>query len=758
MFQLLHTGTVFAADLIVLKMVLNGEDKGEFFMVLSDDNDIWIKKDDLGRTELLEGLGSDTFFDGEIYVPLSSISGLLFRIYQDEAALDITAPPHLFKKQYVDASVDRSHELGSADATSGFLNYYGGYSRFDEFEIFNFSGEMGIGTGNYLARSTFSYSRSEETVKAARLISDLTITDSKNLRTITAGDVTASSGPFGSCKLLGGLKISRNYALSPYLIKYPSLNLSGTAESPSEVEVYLNDTLARRETLSPGEFEFNDLPPTGGAGTARIVIRDIYGRERAVSTPYYISDRLLKKGLHEYSYSLGFIRENFGTKNFDYGRAAFLGYHDFGLSDNFRAGLSSEASKALINIGLRGSALVPKGGVVSAAVSCSRNMGTSGANWSAGYAYVSRNFNLNVSLQSASRGYSSVSMKPSDDKAKLMVSNSVGFGWDRAGFITAAYTYFDTYAAGTTSITAVSYNKALSNDTSFFLNAIQVRDVETKQEITLGLRVYLGQRTSGAVSYSGGKGSDIKRAEIQKSPPTGTGFGYRAGVENTRSRNNAEGHLSYQNRYGMYKAELSDRPGGSGYRISYAGGMGFIGESVFFGRPVTDSFAKVKVGDIEGVRVYSYNNEIGKTDSHGEVIIPDLQSFNENRIDIEPDDVPITYSIRSLTRHITPAFRSGSVVEFDVDKMRAVSGTVYIMDEKGVEAPVQYTIMRIETEGKIIEGMVGSDGGFYIEDLPPGGYRAKITFKEKTCIADISVPESEDTVKDLGKVACEAVQ
>jgi len=755
---LLYPGTVLAMDLIVLRLMLNGEDKGEFFLVLAEDNDIWIKKDDLGRTDLVEGLGRETVFEEETYVPLSSIPDLSFRINQEEVSLEVTAASHLFRKQYVDASVDRPHTLESAEEISGFLNYYSSYSRLDGFEILSVSGELGVGMGNYMARSTFSHTQTEDTVNTARLISDFTITDTKNLRTITVGDVTASSGPFGSCTLLGGLKISRNFSVSPYFIKYPSLDLSGTADSPSEVEVYLNDILAKRESMSPGEFEFNDLPPTGGAGTARIVIRDIYGRENTVLTPYYMTDRLLKKGLHEYSYSIGFIRENFGLKNFDYGRGAFLGYHDFGLSDAFKIGYSSEASKERLNIGLRGAVLVPKGGVVNAAVSSSISRGTSGASLAAGYSYVSRNININVSLQSSSRKYSNLSMKPSDDKAKFLITNSVGFGRDRAGFITAAYTYFDTYAAGETSIISASYNKALSKDMSFFLTGSQIKDTETRQEIILGLRVYLGQRTSGAVSYSSSKGSDIKKAGIQKNPPTGTGFSYSANVEDTRSRNNAEGHVSYQNRFGMYKAELSDRAGGSGYRVSYAGGMGYIGKSVFFSRPVTDSFAKVKVANLEGVRVYSYNNEIGKTDKNGEVIIPNLQSFNENRIDIEADDVPITYSIKSLTRRITPAFRSGSLVVFDVNKIQAATGAVYIMNEIGEEIPIEYTMMHIQSQDTSIEGMVGTDGRFYIEDLPPGNYTAQIISKEKKCAAHIFMPESTETIVELGKILCEEVK
>ncbi|MBI5663942.1 MAG: fimbrial biogenesis outer membrane usher protein [Nitrospirae bacterium] len=747
------SGPVYAGDLIVLRMILNGEYKGEFFMVLAEDNDIWVGRDDLRRTGLVDGLGTDIEYEGETYVPLSSIPGLRFRINQEDAALDVTADSQLFKKQYVDASVRRSYNLDTPGDISGFLNYYGEYGRFDGSDMVNLSGELGVAMADYFGRSTFTCSKTGDIIKAVRLISDLMITETDALRTVTAGDVPASSGPFGTTMLLGGIQATKNFSLSPYYVKYPSLNLRGIVDAPSEVEVYLDDVLARRESLSPGEFEFNDLPPTGGAGSARIVMRDIYGREKTISTSYYSTDRLLKKGLHEYSYGIGFTRESFGQKNFDYGEPAFLAYHDYGISNNLKAGYAAEAANDILNIGFRGAALVPQAGVLNAALTSSSYKGASGSSWAVGYSYVSRNINIMLSLQSASREYSNLALMPSDDKAKLLISNSIGFGWDRTGFITAAYTYYNAYEAGKISAFTVSYNKALTEDISFFIAAKKTNEGETKDEIMAGLRMYLGRKISGAVSYRNSEGSDIKSASIQKSPPTGTGFGYNVNVENTRSRNNIEGRLTYQNRYGMYGADLSHSDGTGGYRLSYAGGMGYIGRSVFFSRPVVDSFAKVKVGDLEGVRVYSYNNEIGRTNKNGVVIIPDLQSFNENRIDIEADDIPINYSITALTRRITPPYRSGSTVEFEVRKMQAVTGSVY-MPDKGEEIPVEYAVMSIRVKDKTIEGMVGTAGGFYVENLPPGRHPVRIRYKGKTCALELNIPDSEDMFLDLGKSTC----
>ncbi len=744
---------VCAQELIVLKLLLNEEDKGEMFMVQANDNDIWLNRDDLNKTDLKKGLGRDVHFEGELFVPLSSIPEISFQINDTTAALEVTAPPHLFRKQYIDASFKRPQGLEAAQDMSAFLNYAGGYSRFNNFEYMNVSGELGMGAGDYLGTTTFTYTKTEESENAVRLISDLTITDWKNLRTCVVGDVTASSGPLGVSALLAGISMSKNYALSPYFVKYPSLSLSGSVKTPTDVEVYLNDMLTSRERLSPGSFEINDIPVTGGSGTARIVLHDMYGSESIISTPYYSSDRLLKKGVHEYSYTVGLERKNFGKKNFDYGDPALLAFHNYGLSQYLKVGYSTEASKDLINVGASGVVLIPNAGIVDASLTSSSYQGETGVNGVLGYAYHSRNFNARISMQLTSRSYANILLKPSVDRNRLLISSSIGFGWDKWGYLTAANTYADAYTAGTISMSNLSYNRSISDDVSFFMTAGMIKQIKTDHEIMLGLRMLLGNRKSGSISYRRSEDSDVINARIQKSIPTGTGFGYGASVENTGNRNNVDGTVRYQNRYGMYGMDIMDNEGDSGYRLSYAGGMGYIGKSVFFSRPITDSFAKVKVGDLEGVRVYSYNNEIGRTNSNGELIIPNLHSFHENRIDIEAEDIPIDYSIPELTQRLFPSFRSGSSIAFDVMKLQAMTGSVSLQ-ENGEIHPVEYAILYLKGKDRTREGIIGSDGEFYLENVPAGTYDANILFKDKSCSFNLIIPDSEEMIIDLGKNIC----
>jgi outer membrane usher protein len=738
----------------VLRVVLNEEDKGEFFLLLMPDNDVLIKRDDLSNTGLKEGIGREIQFEGETYISLKSITELTFKINEEDVSLNITAAPDLFKEQSIDTAYRKPYKVTFTKDSSAFLNYALTYDRKTEEPFLNLSGELGVSAGDYLGLSTFTYEKKKDTEDITRLMTNITANDRKGLRTLILGDFSASSGILGSGAVLGGLNLSKNFSINPYFLKYPSINLSGILETPSEVELYLDDLLVRREQLSPGGFLFNDVPATVGLGTAKIIIRDAYGREKIISKPYYYTDHLLKKGFNEYSYSIGFLREDIGIKSFSYGNPAFLGFHNIGVSNNLKLGYVAEASKNLINIGPAISILTSKAGVLDIAFAVSSSDGSSGMSSFLGYSFQSKNIGASVSLRSDSRKYSNIAVTPFDDKAKLQFNSALGISLGDKGSITAEYSSFKMHIDKPTSRIALHYIKTLTKWATFFMTASETKDTETHNEVFLGLHVYLGKDVSGNLSYMGREGSETKTASIQKSLPLGSGFGYRASVENYDDKNNVDGNFQYQNSRGIYEAGFSNKIKDNGYSLSIAGGIGYIDKSVFLSRPINDSFAKVKVDKLEGVRTYYYGNEAGRTDSKGEVIIPNLSSFNDNRIEIESRDIPIDYTIPLLTQYVSPPYRSGSLVNFDVIKIQGFVGSIYILEETA-ETPVEFAVMLIQAKDKTIEGLIGKDGEFYFENIPAGEHQAKIIYKGKECKFDIIIPESEDIMVDLGKIVCE---
>ncbi|GMR04572.1 MAG: fimbria/pilus outer membrane usher protein [Thermodesulfobacteriota bacterium] len=749
----LTAGNSFSSEVVPLKIILNSVDMGESLVVMTEGGDVLVPLDEIKKTRLREGLGSVEEYGGERYISLKSIKGLEFSVNEKDVSVEITADPYLFKEEVVDLSYKRSYEVTYTKANSAFLNYNFFYDTGDD--SIDFSTEVGVRLGDYLGTSTFDYLKDQESNNLVRLMTTVTRDYREDLRTLDVGDFTALSGPLGTATLQGGVMFSKNYEIDPYFLQFPPLSFRGALTAPSVVDVYVDDQLVRTERLQPGEFELSNIPSIVGYGKSKIVIRDVFGKETTVTNPFFYSDRLLRKGLSEYSYSLGFVREDFGEKSFNYGKLALQGFHRYGFSEKLLGGFTLEASGGLISAGPTASFLLSNYGVVDAALALSNSEGKSGYGTFLNYFFKSRNFTASVSYKALSRYFSNLTTSPTDDKTAVLFSASAGMAFIRFGTITAQYSASRPYESADTSRYGLLYDRNISSRTNIFATASKTEEEggPDSNEFFLGFHIYFGANTSGNLSYANNGGDVTRTAAIQRNLPLGTGYGYRAQIDNSADRTDINVGADYQNDYGFYGVNYRDADGDQRAQFTVAGGIGYIDRTTFVSRPITDSFAKVKLDGLEGVRVRYFNNEVGRTDKNGSVIIPVINSYRDNRIDIEKDDIPIEYAISTVKKYINPPLRSGSVVVFDVRKIQALSGKIYVIED-GVKVPVEFSVMTVILKDKTLEGLVGKDGEFYIENVPSGSYSGQVFYKESVCRFDLEVPESAEVFVDAGEVIC----
>jgi len=337
----------------VLTVILNDQNRGEYFVKLAQDGDILFPSDNLKNLGFKE-IPAKAVLSEKGYVSLKSLfPEIRFETDEKTLTVTITADPQLLETSRISLVRLKPLEVVYTENSSAFLNYSAGYTFDNKYNVnmLNIPIETGIRIGDYLALSEFSYTRSGTDSEFIRLMTSITGDDPLRLRRYIFGDFIADSGTMGSSSILGGLSISKNFSLSPYFIRFPEAELSGIIQSPSDVEVYVNGSLIQKTHLSPGEFELFNLPVTSGAGDVTLIIRDAYGREKRVVYPFYASSALLKPGLHEYSYNVGFKREGLGEKNFEYRDPAFTGFHRLGISETFTAGLRFEADCDTLSFG-----------------------------------------------------------------------------------------------------------------------------------------------------------------------------------------------------------------------------------------------------------------------------------------------------------------------------------------------------------------------------------------------------------------------
>lgn len=752
----------------MLDVVLNGERKGDLFVERTDAGDFLVKEEDLKRIGFRDPAGTVEILDGERYLSLRSMEGISFDFREKTLTLAITASPELFPKREIDFLPPRQPDVYYPKDPGGFFNYQVGYSTGDSFSFrgWDATSELGIRAGEVLLLSDASFTKTEEERRFIRLMTSATWDRRETMQRAVAGDFLSSSGELGGNVNLGGLSFSKVFLIDPYFYRYPLASVSGMLPLASELEVYLDGVRVRTEKLPPGEFELKHLTRYNGTSQIQVVIREPFGTERRIEFPFYFTDTLLREGLQEYSYNVGALRRAFGSESNRYGHAAFSAFHRYGVSDSVTVGGRAEGSRGIVNLGPEATFRVRQAGVLTASLSAAHDDGEGlGAAGLLRYAYQGRQWNILAFLKGLSREYAVIGEEDRLEKVRMESGFGVGYGSRETGSISLDLVFSDRYAGPDRFAGTVAWSKTLGRETTFRLSWRKIREDDSRDEIFLGLTWYPWRETSLSASYQGGDGRNIESIRFQKNAPTGEGFGFRGSVERTDSYGSAstavDPLLQYNGRYGIYSAEYradipDDGPVSEASRLSAAGGIVYVGGRIGFCRPVTDSFGLVRVDRLEGVRVSLNNQEIGRTDAAGEVFLPNLGSYYENQVSINDKDIPIEYSLSEVVRYVSPPLRSGSVIPFEAKKFQAVTGTLSIRRGEE-ELPAEYYEARIRAEGEEITFPTGKGGEFYLENVAPGRYRGIVPAPDRPCMFEMTIPESDEMLIDLGGISCEEI-
>ena len=93
-----------------------------------------------------------------------------------------------------------------------------------------------------------------------------------------------------------------------------------------------------------------------------------------------------------------------------------------------------------------------------------------------------------------------------------------------------------------------------------------------------------------------------------------------------------------------------------------------IGGSIHATRPVDESYGLIRVPGVSGVRGYLSNQEVGRTDRRGDLLVPNLLPYYGNRLGINDKDIPMDHDIGTTELTIAPPFRGGPEAECKGDR------------------------------------------------------------------------------------------
>lgn len=752
-------------QLLIVDIHLNGVAKGEFTVISTQGGDFLVGESDLQAMGVQPPYGTPLAVEGQAHFSLRGLKPGELRFDEGKLTLFVSLPPERLPRKALDLQPQQPQQALEPRDNSAFFNYRTLYTGDTAGGAKNLAlaTELGVRTGDFLLRAESSHSRSGGASQHIRYSTSLTHDNRRTLQRWIVGDFSAASGDLGSVLNLGGISFSKSYQINPYLIRQPMASFVGNIASPAQAEIYLDGVRVRTATLQPGQFELRNLNYYGGQREVSVVIRDRFGREQTLLYPFYFTDANLGAGLHDYSYNLGFQRQNLGVESNDYGPLAFSAFHRYGASDSLTLGGRGEAEPGRFNLGATAAWRLNTLGVVSGTLAAGRNRVGSGWAGVLRYAYQARQFNGQAELRRTSPHYQTLGQAVGADRPKTELSASASYNTAQIGSLSLGWHRRQQYDGKDQRSVSLGYSRTLFGALSLQASISQTTDSTSPAASTqflLALSYSPRRDVTTSFFHAQGAGSTSDVLQWGTNTPVGEGVGYRVASERNQddlgNSYRISPSLQYNGVHGVYTADLLLSRGTGGltqqaYQLSMAGGIAYVGGTLALSRPVTDSFGLVKVGELQGVRVYHSAQEIGRTDASGKVFIPSLGSYLANRVAIDDRDIPIDYVIADKELNISPPLRSGSLIRFDVQRLQVITGRLFIQVAGQAQA-AEYINLLITADGKEVSVPTGRGGELYIENLKPGRHAARFVFGEQRCAFELSVPPSQEMVIDLGEL------
>jgi outer membrane usher protein len=758
---MMHAAIIREQERAIVALVVNQMPQADTIVVLQE-GDIWVSVRALDAAGLKGYAGRRLMLDGELRVAAASLAPDITAVFDEiESTLTLLAVARLFAGTILAIENARPAGLVYSRTSSVFVNYALAWQPVAGLDSF---AEIGGSLGPFAFMS--GVARAAATSRIVRGLSTITVDARSRLQRWSVGDIVVPAGPLDGGLIAGGIAFGREWSLDPYYQRYPSPSVSGMVTTPSTVDVFVNGRLVRQDPLPPGPFQITRLPLTTGLGNARVVVRDAFGREQQFGQPYYLTTALLRRGTHDYQVGAGYARTTDATAA-SYGALMGFAREQIGLTSWLTAGArvqgdrETQTGTATVN-----ARLWRLGELELGAATTMRPGQTTSFAGRAAYALVTRYVSLSGAIQAADPTYSTISSPAAGARVGSIAGNiSVPLG----SRISASVQHTDERVptgepgGGVTRMqrTALATTWQLGGPFELYATVTAVRDAGLARRLDAfgGLTVLIGRRTALNLTHEITGRHTANAVELQRSVPAGTGVGYDlrgTNADELGATNAAHGSLTYQSKFGRYEYVRDIGPQMDGSSATISGGLVVIGGRPHLTRAVSNSYALVRVPGAPHVRVFSNNQEIGRTGRSGSLLVPNLLPYQANQLSVADVDLPMDYDIETTVRTIAPPFRGGAMALFPAYRIQTVSGRI-VVNRDGVWLPPSFRELVIETPARRLVSPIGEDGEFYFENLGLGKHTATTALEAGACVAVITIA-SDQPFLEVGTVRCELVK
>ena len=751
--------------IVPLEAVVNGEKTGTWLFV-ERLNALYAPRDAFEEWRV-QSRSEPVLVRGTPYYPLSAVPGFSAKVNYSAQSVEIHFSPDAFTATKLSTTLNAAPKP-SPVLPSVFANYEFNFSRsqtrgsaatqdLGALVELGASTPWGVLTSSHVGRN-LAHTESAVASGWTRLETTFTRHMPAANETLRIGDAATRPGLWGRTVYFGGIQYATDYSLTPGFLTQPLPVVRGVSTTPSTVELYVNDVLRQVSQVPAGPFAIDNSSALTGSGEARIVVRDVLGREVVITQPFFSTAQLLAPGLSDWSFEAGRLRKDLALVSNSYGETFGVGTWRRGLSDQFTIEARAEKSAHLRAIGVGAITTLPLEVLGRAAVARSHDAdhADDGYQWLAGLERQWMRSSASLQVQGATRGFRTLGLSDTQLPVRLQWGINVTHSNDDYGSFAANVAAIKRFDAP--SLTTVSLNYSyrfgparLNTITLALSRAFGTGVSGTSVGLTVQVPLESGRQFT-ATSQSHGGVTDVY-ATVSQAEGLESGLGWRAMAGRVGNEAHSEGGLYYTGQYGRVYSDLSATPSQASLRAGVMGGLVFAAGRGFATQRLDQSFALVEVRDNEGIGVGLGTNMMSRTDAKGIALLPNLAAWQLNQVRLDPKDLPLNAEVQSIEELVVPSWRSGVKVDFPVRSGRSVLLKVVLDD--GEPAPAG-AIVRIEGDKE--EFLVARRGEAFVTGLKPAS-RVSLSWQDQQCALDLKLPPAgKDEILRIGPIACQGLK
>tara|TARA_R110002072_G_scaffold1780_1_gene14584 strand:- start:12562 stop:14874 length:2313 start_codon:yes stop_codon:yes gene_type:complete len=748
---LLHVAKVQAAESVpaIVEILVNGVNEGPHFIGMDGSN--LLLEHGVVLAIGLEQLLNDGLNDESGLNLADHLDRLTFTVDEARGLLEIQVNPELLAGQTLNVAEARMLEGTVLSDPIAFFNF--SVTTNESNRLTDIPLELGVNLKGWFFSSQQVI---EQDGNWTRSRSQLIYDQEDKLQRWTIGDLQANAAGAGGASL-AGISVESNFGMKPWFRTNPGLTMEGVLDTPSEVELFIDGVSVSREILPPGPLNL-EHPGMSGQSDVVLVITDAFGEVQRIEQDFNVSDSLLTPGLHDYHWSFG-VASNSTLEGIRYGGPLTLAGHSrYGWSQNLTLGVGANVNANSTN--LAGLASLAFGGYSSAQFNLAhrQNEDQSGSRWSMDLSsrLGSLPFQAHISGQDEGYGGSTNSLFQTQQQAwRTSLSTSLELPF--IGQVSPRFKHSKAQDGSVTDELSFAFSIALpfSIRLSTRVSLSQEDRGSIEHGVSLRARTSLSERMQASSSLTLDNGTPQFSLNLQYKLGDRSSLQLRS--NKSEQATSLETSMRHSTRLGDVQARWSEQGENQQYSASWQGSVVATSGGLHLGAPIHDGVAVVSVEGISGARVHLDQQFIGQTNRNGQLVVPNLQAFNDNRLRVEVDELPMGYSIDRESQTVIPPYKGGGSVAFKVVKLQAVEGRLFYQKGEEIES-AQYSSVEVYVDDDTtLKSVTGFGGMLYLEQLQPGNYKAKAYRKDNACLFQFTVPESEFPIVSVGDLTCDAM-